>query len=70
MSVCDSEYLTGDVWTDTDKLITVTLYNSAAYTESVEGMRCNYLNSASRIYIAWLDDKGNYHAVHTINPNK
>ena len=69
MSVCDSEYLTGDVWTDTDKLITVTLYNSAAYTESVEGMRCNYLNSASRVYIAWLDDKGEYHAIYEYNPH-
>lgn len=69
MSVCDSEYLTGDVWTDTDKLITVTLYNSAAYTESVAGMRCNYLNSASRVYIAWLDNKGEYHAIYEYNPH-
>lgn len=69
MSVCDSEYLTGDIWTDTDKLVTVTLYNSAEYTESIEGMKCNYLNSASRIYMAWLDDKGEYHAIHEYDPH-
>lgn len=69
MSVCDAEYLTGDVWNDTDKLITVTLYNSAAYTESITGMKCNYLNSASRIYIAWLDDKGEYHAIYEYDPH-
>ena len=69
MSVCDAEYLTGDVWTDTDKLITATLYNSAAYTESISGMKCSYLNSASRVYIAWLDDKGEYHAIYEYNPH-
>lgn len=67
ISVCDSEYLTGDVWSDTDKLITETLYNSEAHTAPIEGKLYTYLNKASRIFMAWLDDKGNYHAIYEYN---
>jgi hypothetical protein len=69
LTVCDFEYLTGDVWTDTDKLITSTLYNSAEYKESISGKKFSYLNSATRVYIAWLDDMGNYHAIYEFDPH-
>ena len=69
LTVCDSEYLTGDMWTDTDKLITSTLYNSAEYKESITGKKFTYLNSATRVYIAWLDDMGNYHAIYEFDPH-
>lgn len=64
ISVCDAEYLTGDVWSDTDKLISENLYNSEVYTESIEGKTFTYLHEASKVYLAWLDDKGKYHAIY------
>lgn len=67
ISVCDPGYLTGDLWSDTDKLITETLYNSQGYTESISEIRFDYLIKESRLFIAWLDDKGNYHAIYEYN---
>lgn len=67
ITVCDAEYLAGDVWIDTDKLISETLYGSEAHTDSISEQTYTYLNSASRVYMAWLDDKGNYHAIYEYN---
>lgn len=75
----DFEYMTGsstviniiDEYGATDKLVTMQLKDVGAieltdnYSTVFESLR-----ATTRLYIAWLDDKGNYHAVHTINPNK
>lgn len=66
----DPEYFTGDPWTDTDKLITSQLYGVETYTESFSGKIYTYLNSASRFYIAWLDDRGEFHAIYEYIPKK
>ena len=70
LQVCDSEYLTGDVYTDTDRLLTLTGYACEVHTDSIKAKRYSYLNSNTRVFIAWLDDKGEYHAIYEFNPNK
>ena len=64
----DPEYFTGDPWTDTDKLITSQLYGVEEHSESISNKVYSYLNSASRFYLAWLDDKGEFHAIYEYNP--
>ena len=75
----DFEYMTGsstviniiDEYGATDKLVTMQLKEVGAieltddYSTVYEALR-----PTTRLYIAWQDDKGQYHAVHTINPNK
>ena len=70
IQVCDSEYLTGDVYTDTDRILTLTGYGSEAHTESIKGKVYSYLNNSTRVYIAWLDDQGRYHAIYEYNPKQ
>ena len=75
----DFEYMTGsstvvnivDEYGATDKLVTMQLEDVGALelTEDYSTVY-NTLRATTRVYIAWLDDKGNYHAVNTINPNK
>ena len=75
----DFEYMTGsstvinivDEYGATDKLVTMQLKEVGA-VELTDDYSTVYesLRATTRLYIAWLDDKGNYHAVHTINPNK
>ena len=75
----DFEYMTGsstdinivDEYGATDKLVTMQLKEVGAL-ELTEDYSTVFkaLRATTRLYIAWLDDKGNYHAVHTINPNK
>lgn len=66
----DPEYFTGDVWTDTDKLVAEQLYGVEVHTESFAKKSYPYFYSASRFYLAWLDDKGNYHAIYEYDPHK
>ena len=66
----DPEYFTGDVWTDTDKLVTSQLYGVEVHEEGFENKLYTYLNSATRFYIAWLDNKGEYHAIYEYTPKK
>lgn len=66
--VGDPEYMTGDVWTDSDKLLTGAFYGISSYSESKSGLTYQYLNAASRVYMVWLDDKGAYHAIYEYNP--
>ena len=75
----DFEYMTGsstvselnNEYDATDKLVTKQLESVGAieltenYSTTISPIR-----SSTRIYIAWQDDKGEYHAVHTVNPNK
>ena len=67
ISVCDSDYLLGDIWSNTDKLISLTLHNAEMHTESISGKLYEYLNTATRVYMAWLDDQGEYHAIYEYN---
>jgi hypothetical protein len=60
--------MTGDPWTDSDKIITDALYGISSYSESRTGLTYQYLNKSSRVYMVWLDDKGAYHAVYEYNP--
>ena len=64
------EYFTGDPWTDSDKLVTLQYSDVTVHTESVSGLKYSYMNSTSRIYMVWLDDKGDYHAIYEYNPKK
>lgn len=66
--VGDPEYMTGDPWTDSDKILTDALYGISKYSESMSGLKYEYLNKASRVYMVWLDDKGAYHAIYEYNP--
>lgn len=76
--VGDYEYMTGsasspelvDIYGATDKLLTMQLESLGATvnTESMGSVKLT-VRSTTRIYMAWLDDKGNYHAVYTVNPN-
>lgn len=75
----DFEYMTGsstviniiDEYGSTDKLVTMQLKEVGALelTEDYSTVFTS-LRATTRVYFAWLDDKGNYHAVYTINPNK
>ena len=79
MFVGDYEYMSGsatsdalvDVYGATDKLVTMQLESLGATvnTESIASQKLT-VRSTTRIYMAWQDDKGNYHAVHTVNPSK
>ena len=66
----DPEYFTGDVWLDTDKLVTMQ-YELSGETEHTESTTVKYTNvmSYTRIYMAWLDNLGRYHAIYEFNPN-
>lgn len=75
----DFEYMTGsstvinivDEYAATDKLVTMQLEDVGAL-ELTEDYSTVYttLRATTRVYLAWLDDKGSYHAVYTTNPNK
>ena len=67
----DPEYFTGDVWIDTDKLVTMQLELSGETVHTEPNVTISYtgINSMTRIYMAWLDDKGRYHAIYEFNPN-
>jgi len=62
------EYFTGDVWSDSDKLVTKQFMDVTEHEESETGLKYTYMNATSRIYMVWLDDKGNYHAIYEYNP--
>lgn len=74
----DFEYMTGsstmselvDVYSATDNLLTMKLeaVGATVHTSSQPSKKITVRNT-TRIYVAWLDDKGEYHAVHVINPN-
>ena len=62
------EYFTGDIWSDSDKLVTKQFMDVTEHEESETGLKYTYMNATSRIYMVWLDDKGNYHAIYEYNP--
>lgn len=75
----DFEYMTGsstvlnitDEYAATDKLVTMQLEDVGALELDADYSTVyTSLRATTRIYIAWLDDKGAYHAVYTTNPNK
>lgn len=62
------EYMTGDPWTDSDKLITLQYSDVTVHEKSAKGLKYTYMNAASRIYMVWLDDKGAFHAIYEFDP--
>lgn len=77
--VGDFEYMSGsstsdvlvDVYGATDKLISMQLeaLGATEHTTSL-AQRQITVRSTTRIYMAWQDDKGRYHAVYAKNPSK
>ena len=64
------EYFTGDPWTDSDKLVNMQYEGVTVHEDSISGKKYTYMNSTSRIYMVWLDDKGDYHAIYEFNPRQ
>lgn len=67
----DSEYLPGDVLSQTDTMVNMGLELSGetVHTESVS-LTYGNVYSYTRIYMVWQDIKGGYHAIYEYNPNK
>ena len=75
----DFEYMTGsstvdtvvDAYQITDKLVTMQLQDVGAL-ELEDSYSTSYspVRESTRLYMAWLDDKGNYHAAHTVKLNQ
>ena len=65
----DYEYFTGDVYTDSDRLVTEFFVDGLTiHDRSVTGLEYSNMNSFSRIYMVWLDDQDRYHAIYEYNP--
>ena len=64
------EYFTGEVWTDSDMLVTQQYMDVTVHETSETGLVYEFMNGTSRIYMVWLDDKGDYHAIYEYNPRK
>lgn len=64
------EYFTGDPWTDSDKLVNRQFSDVTVHEQSISGKKYTYMNSTSRIYMVWQDDKGDFHAIYEYNPKK
>ena len=64
------EYFTGDVYTDSDMLVTQQYMDVTVHETSETGLVYEFMNGTSRIYMVWLDDKGDYHAIYEYNPRK
>jgi hypothetical protein len=67
----NSDYFAGDEYLDTDKLISMQLELSGEkmYETSVS-LSYDDVYVYTRMYVAWLDDKGRYHTIYEFNPNK
>ena len=68
----DRDYFSNDEYLDTDKLVSMELKLSGetVHNTSLNGIVYEYVRSDSRIYMAWLDDKGRCHTIYEFNPNK
>lgn len=64
----NDEYFTGDLWGDSDKLVTRQFMDVTEHDSSETGLIYEFMNSTSRIYMVWLDDQGRYHAICEYNP--
>ena len=67
----DHEYLNGDVFANTDKMVNMGLELSGEtmHTESISVTYTN-VQTYTRIYMVWQDTNGKYHAIYEFNPNK
>jgi hypothetical protein len=65
----DPEYFLGDVWSNTDKLVAEELYGIEVHTDSFSNKTYSHMHSESRFYVAWVDDKGKFHAIYEYNPH-
>lgn len=66
----DREYFPGDAYSNTDKLITCQMEGTTVHEESVTGKVYTAVKSHSRIYMAWQDDKGEFHQIYEYKPAK
>lgn len=66
----DAEYLPGDVYAKSDKMVSMELELSGetVHTESVT-ITYEHIASYTRIYMVWQDDNGEYHAIYEYDPN-
>lgn len=64
------DYFSNEPYNDTDKLITMQLMGTTIHDSSVFGMSYSPMNNSSRIYMAWEDDKGEYHQIYEYKPEK
>lgn len=67
----DPEYLPGDVYAQSDKMINMGLELSGetVHTESITNKVYSNVASYTRIYMVWQDINGRYHAIYEFNPN-
>lgn len=67
----DPEYLSGDVYSNSDKLVNMELELSGE-TMHEDSVTMTYKNvySFTRIYMVWQDINQKYHAIYEFNPNK
>ena len=67
----DAEYLPGDVYANSDKMVNMELELSGE-TVHTESVALTYENIAryTRIYMVWQDINGKYHAIYELDPNK
>ena len=65
----DPEYFLGDVWSNTDKLVAEELYGVEVHTDSFSNKTYSHMHNESRFYVAWVDDKGRFHAIYEYNPH-
>ena len=66
----DSEYFTGDPYSDSDALVTEQLLGVTIHETSESGLKYTQMYDTARVYMVWLDDKGEYHAIYEYNPRK
>ena len=66
----DSEYFTGDSYSDSDSLVTLQLSGVTVHETSESGLKYTQMYDTARIYMVWLDDNGEYHAIYEYNPRK
>ena len=64
------EYFSNEPYNDTDKLITMQLMGTTIHDSSVFDLTYSPMNNTSRIYMAWEDDKGEYHQIYEYKPAK
>ena len=68
----DAEYLPGDEYSNTDKLLAMELkeVGETVHESSINSKTYLRISGVSRIYMVWQDIKGRYHTVYEFNPNK
>ena len=66
----DPEYMRGDVYQDTDKMIMMgfELLGETVHEDSAT-ITYERVNADTRIYMVWLDSQDRHHCIYDFNPN-